>query len=98
VNTIDWQGRQHTIPFTLTPYYNSTKLSFAQAQTTLRLGYTGTKLYYDRKHIKTSGLDAESSLPAGYAAAADPVLPIANASYPHLSVDAEGLVLNADGT
>jgi len=29
---------------------------------------------------------------------ADPEMPIANATYQHLSIDAEGLVENVDGT
>jgi hypothetical protein len=92
IETIDYQARRHALPFTLTPYTKSSKLSFKDAQKTLVFGYSGTTLYSDKSHVKTSGLDPAAIL------AGTPDLPIANATYNHLSVDAEGLVLNADGT
>lgn len=77
-------------------------MTFTDAQKTLELKYLKTILHWDRNNVKTSGLDA-----LGVRAAqrgfpqnpdADPQMPIANATYRHLSIDAEGLVENADGT
>lgn len=52
--------------------------------------------------MKTSGLDPLAVRPAeiGFPliALANPVEPIPNKTFSHLSLDAEGLVLNADGT
>ncbi|KDQ11358.1 hypothetical protein BOTBODRAFT_189903 [Botryobasidium botryosum FD-172 SS1] len=93
--TIDWQGRQHAIDFTLTPYYGASKLSFADAKKTFALTYRSTLLYYDRGRVPTSGLDGLGVRPK---TGSDPEIPIPSASYSHLSLDAEGLVLNADGT
>ena len=100
--TINYQGRQHTIDFVFRPYYGTANLSFAQAQKTLQLKYKKTLLYFDRGHVKTSGLDplgvrrAEFGFPL--ISVADPVMPIPNSSFSHLSMDNEGLVLNRDGT
>ncbi|KAI0693937.1 esterase-like activity of phytase-domain-containing protein [Cerioporus squamosus] len=99
--TIDWQGRQHQIDFVLTPYYDSGKLDFDDALNTLKLTYRDTLLYTERNAQKTTGLDALAVRPAqalsGNITIADPALPVA-ATNKHLSLDAEGLVLNADGT
>lgn len=100
--TINYQGRQHNIDFVMTPYYDDTKLTFAQAITSLQLTYRNTILYTERNKVVTSGLDpaavraATSGFPSN--PLADPQLPIASTSLPHLTLDAEGLVLNADGT
>ena len=100
--TINYQGRQHTIDFVLTPYYSTTDLSFTAAQETLQLTYRSTLLYTERNNVQTSGLDplavraAQSGFPSN--PLADPPLPIASTSLPHLTLDSEGLVLNDDGT
>jgi hypothetical protein len=77
-------------------------LSFTDAQKTLKLKYVKTILHWDRNNVKTSGLDALGVRPAQHGFPqnpdADPEMPIANATYQHLSIDAEGLVENVDGT
>lgn len=101
-HTIDYQARHHVVDFEFTPYYGVTPLSFTDAQKTLQLEYRKTVLHWDRKHTKTSGLDPLGVRPhqRGFPRDphADPEMPIANATYDHLSVDAEGLVVNDDGT
>ncbi|KAG6811377.1 hypothetical protein H0H92_007762 [Tricholoma furcatifolium] len=100
--TVDYQARQHEIAFVLSPYYNSTVLTFAQAQQTLSLTYLNTTLRFERNYTKTSGLDpsavrsAMSGFPTVYNA--DPAMPIASTSEPHLTLDVEGLVANYDGS
>jgi hypothetical protein len=79
----------------LSPYYGSANLSWKNALQTLQVKYKKTLLYTGPGGVKTSGLDALAILPA---AAGEPALPVANATYTHLTVDAEGLALNADGT
>ncbi|THH01971.1 hypothetical protein EW026_g830 [Hermanssonia centrifuga] len=100
--TINYQGRQHEIDFILNPYYSSENLTFTQAQETLQLQYKKTLLYTDRRNVKTSGLDTLGVRPAEFGfpfiAVADPVMPIPNSTFSHLSMDNEGLVLNKDGT
>ncbi|KAG6845606.1 hypothetical protein H0H87_006659 [Tephrocybe sp. NHM501043] len=99
--TVDFQSRQHEIDFVLSPYYGTSKLSFTDAQKTLSVTYKNTVLRTERNSIKTSGLDpaairaAQSGFPT--TATADPQLPIASTSEPHLTLDVEGLVSNADG-
>jgi hypothetical protein len=86
----------------LSPYYGTSNLSFNQSQSTLKLTYTKTLLYKDRFDVKTSGLDPLSVRPAepGFPLIpfANPDEPIPNKTYSHLSLDSEGLVLNADST
>ncbi|ETW75139.1 hypothetical protein HETIRDRAFT_455824 [Heterobasidion irregulare TC 32-1] len=105
--TIDYQGRQHRISFTLTPYYSSTPLSFSAAQRTLALLYRDTLLYVERDDKTTTGLDAlgvraaQTGFPE--VADADPVVPIAGSGGgggdpDRLSLDLEGLVLNGDSS
>ncbi|KAL0581259.1 hypothetical protein V5O48_000742 [Marasmius crinis-equi] len=100
--TIDYQARQHEIDFVLTPYTNSKKLSFADAQKTLQLTYKNTTLMFERNDVKTSGLDALAVRPAqdGFPAVtdADPEMPIPSTDYSHLSLDVEGVVAVADGS
>lgn len=100
--TIDYQARQHEIDFVLTPYYNTAALSFGAAQKTLQLTYKTTTMQVERNNTKTSGLDPLSIRPAqaGFPtlATADPQMPIASAGEPHLTIDAEGIVANADGS
>ncbi|KAJ3551765.1 hypothetical protein NM688_g4518 [Phlebia brevispora] len=100
--TVDYQGRQHAINFVLNPHYTTSDLSFTQAQQTLALQYQDTLLYTERQGVKTSGLDAQGVRDAqsGFPSTptADPVMPIANKTYTHLTLDLEGLVLNTDGT
>ncbi|KAJ7604436.1 esterase-like activity of phytase-domain-containing protein [Mycena polygramma] len=102
INTIDYQARRHEIDFVLTPYYNSTNLSFEEAQKTFALTYKDTTLVFERNDTKTSGLDPAAIRAAqtgfGTNPLADPQVPIASTAEPHLSVDAEGVVANADGT
>jgi len=77
-------------------------LTFTDAQKTIKLKYLKTILHWDRNNVKTSGLDALGVRPAQRGLPqnpdADPQMPVANATYQHLSIDAEGLVENADGT
>jgi hypothetical protein len=101
-STINYQARQQIINFVLKPYYGAANLTFNQSQETLTLEYQETLLYKDRGNVKTSGLDALGVRPAeiGFPllAVADPVMPIANKSFNHLTMDSEGLVLNDDGS
>ncbi|KAF7291259.1 Phytase-like domain-containing protein [Mycena indigotica] len=103
LTTIDYQARRHELSFVLSPYTGSAALSFADAQKTLKLTYLNTTLLSERNGTKTSGLDPQAIRAAdpGFGAAdptADPQMPIASLNEPHLSVDAEGIVINADGT
>ena len=92
--TVDYQARQHQIDFVLSPYYGTSNLAFDVALNTLNVTYRSTLLYTERNDTKTTGLDALAVRPA---TSVDPPLPEAP-SNDHLSVDAEGLVLNSDGT
>ncbi len=92
--TIDWQGRQQVIDFVLTPYYGTDNLDFSDGLKTLQLNYRDTLLYTERNGLKTTGLDALAVRPA---TSVDPPLPEAP-SNDHMSLDAEGLVVNADGS
>ncbi|KAG6807695.1 hypothetical protein H0H93_001204 [Arthromyces matolae] len=100
--TVDYQARHHEIDFVLSPYYSSSKLSFADAQQTLALTYVKTVLKTERNETKTSGLNpaAIRAVTSGYPTlyTADPQMPIASTSESHLTLDIEGLVANADGT
>lgn len=100
--TIDYQSRQHEIDFVFTPYYGTANLNFTAAQQTLALTYKNTILRVERNNTKTSGLDpmAVRAATSGYPTlvTADPQLPIASTSEPHLTIDSEGLVSNSDGT
>ncbi|KAF9070035.1 hypothetical protein BDP27DRAFT_1362955 [Rhodocollybia butyracea] len=106
ITTIDYRSRQHEIDFLFTPYTGSDNLDFATAQQTLQLDYIDTVVQFDRNGGNTSGLDALGVRAAenGFlvdpftAPLADPEMPIANKSYQHLTIDAEGLVANSDGT
>jgi len=64
--------------------------------------YKHTTLQVERNNTKTSGLDALAVRPAqnGFpnVPTADPQMPIASTALPHLSIDAEGIISNADGT
>ncbi|KAF7313076.1 Phytase-like domain-containing protein [Mycena kentingensis (nom. inval.)] len=101
--TIDYQARRHEIAFILTPYTGTAALSFADAQKTLQLTYLNTTLLFERADTKTSGLDPGDVRPAAADSGAanplaDPEMPVASDDEPHLSVDAEGIAINADGT
>ncbi|THH31649.1 hypothetical protein EUX98_g2550 [Antrodiella citrinella] len=100
--TIDYQGRQHAIDFLLSPYYDDANLTFDDGQQTLALTYKSTFRYSERNNVPTTGLDALGVRPAqaGFPTdpLADPEMPIPNSSFPRLSLDLEGLVLNTDGT
>lgn len=99
--TIDYQSRQHEIDFIFTPYYASANLDFITAQKTLPLTYKNTVLKFERNNTKTSGLDptvvraAQIDFPQRVVA--DPELPVASKSLPHLTLDVEGVVSNNDG-
>lgn len=99
---MDYQSRHHELNFVLSPYYSSANLTFAAAQSTLQLTYEKTVLHVERNNTKTTGLDALAVRAAqkGYEfdAAKDPEMPIASIQEPHLTIDAEGLVWNSDGT
>ncbi len=100
--TVDYQGRQFDIDFILSPYYGTADLSFDDALQTLSLTYRRTLLYTEVNDGKTTGLDALAIRPAdtGFpqSPTADPPLPIPSQSFAHLTLDCEGLVLNADGS
>lgn len=85
----------------LNPYYSTSALSFTAAQQTLKLTYRDTLLYTERQAAKTTGLDAGGvrAAQAGFpgTATADPQMPIPSKSDNRLTLDLEGLVLNADG-
>ncbi|KDQ57002.1 hypothetical protein JAAARDRAFT_69973 [Jaapia argillacea MUCL 33604] len=102
VQTVDYQARQQEIDFVLIPFYGPGNLTFTTALNTLQLTYKGTTLYYERNGTDTTGLDALGVRPqmAGFGIDpnADPAMPIASASYNHLSTDAEGVAFNSDGT
>lgn len=59
-------------------------------------------LKVERGDTKTSGLDpaAVRASQAGFplSVGADPQMPIASTALPHLTIDAEGVVSNSDGT
>ncbi|KAJ6496211.1 esterase-like activity of phytase-domain-containing protein [Mycena sanguinolenta] len=102
ISPIDYQARRHEINFVLNPYYDTANLTFAAAQQTLALTYETTVLEVERHNTKTSGLDPgaiRAAMPgAGKNPLVDPQMPIASIAEPHLTVDAEGLVANLDGT
>ncbi|KAF8515315.1 esterase-like activity of phytase-domain-containing protein [Hysterangium stoloniferum] len=99
VNTIDYQARQHIVSFTLSPYYDTTPLSFNDSQKTLSLTYLSTLLYTERQGKRTTGLDALAVRAAERVAfVEDPQEPIANTTFDRISFDSEGLVLNKDGS
>lgn len=56
----------------------------------------------ERNQTKTSGLDALAVRPAASGSVSDPLvdpqMPIASTAEPHLTIDAEGIVSNSDGT
>ncbi|KAJ3974336.1 esterase-like activity of phytase-domain-containing protein [Lentinula raphanica] len=102
ISTVDYRARQHEINFVFTPYNGTDDLGFESAQTTLQLTYISTSLQFDRGGGNTSGLDALAVRPAesGFPGAdvlADPQMPIANETYQHLTIDAEGLIAASDG-
>ncbi|KAF8194938.1 esterase-like activity of phytase-domain-containing protein [Pholiota molesta] len=100
--TVDYQARRHELQFTLAPYTSSTNLNFTNAQETFKISYVDTILEVERNNVKTSGLDPAAIRPAqsGFPTVptADPQMPIASTSEPHLTLDVEGIVLNADGS
>ncbi len=79
-------------------------MSFADGLQTLALTYKRTVLYTERLGKKTTGLDALAVRPqtSGFPglATADPPLPVPalNASFNRVTLDMEGLALNADET
>ncbi|GJJ08810.1 hypothetical protein Clacol_003029 [Clathrus columnatus] len=97
--TVNYQGRQHIVDFVLTPYYDTIPLSFNASQQTLALNYRSSLLYTERQGKTTTGLDSLAiRSPEQVGLIMDPSDPIANTTFNHLCLDAEGLALNADGT
>ncbi|KAF8883997.1 esterase-like activity of phytase-domain-containing protein [Infundibulicybe gibba] len=98
--TIDYQARQHEIDFVLHPYTGSANLDFASAQQTLQLTYRETMMLWDVNGTKTTGFDALAirASQSGSSLVPYPQLPIASTAEPHLALDIEGLVVNADGS
>ncbi|KAF8578468.1 hypothetical protein K439DRAFT_1621271 [Ramaria rubella] len=98
--TVDYQGRQHIVDFTLSPYYGAAPLSFNDSQLTLQLNYRSTMLYTERENKRTTGLDALAVRQPAFINlfVVDPAQPIANRTFNRLTLDSEGLALNADGT
>ncbi|KAH7104719.1 hypothetical protein BKA62DRAFT_693179 [Auriculariales sp. MPI-PUGE-AT-0066] len=92
---IPWQGRFHTFSFQLKPYYDTANLSFDDAQSTLELEYTKTRLYTDKDTTPVSGADALAERPSQ---GDDPILPIFSTEDNRISFDPEGIVQNADGS
>ncbi|KAJ7766026.1 esterase-like activity of phytase-domain-containing protein [Mycena metata] len=102
ISPIDYQARRHELQFVLNPYSGTAALSFAAAAQTFAISYKNTTLEVERNNTKTSGLDPSAIRAAapgfGSNPLADPQMPIASTAEPHLTVDAEGLVANTDGT
>ncbi|KZT41771.1 hypothetical protein SISSUDRAFT_1069692 [Sistotremastrum suecicum HHB10207 ss-3] len=102
ITTIDYRTRQFVVDFSLQPYYGDADLSFSDAQETLSLKYRSTLLYTERDGKKPTGLEPlgvrAKDGRAGIQPEADPAMPIASASDNRLSIDAEGLAINPDGT
>ncbi|KAF5359713.1 hypothetical protein D9756_002857 [Leucocoprinus leucothites] len=98
--TINYQARHHEIDFTLTPYYDSNKLSFSSAQKTLVLEYKKTVLEFDVGQKTTSGLDPEGvRMPSQAINSPFPgPLPVVSATDNRLTLDVEGIIANADGS
>ncbi|KAK8850653.1 hypothetical protein IAR55_004572 [Kwoniella newhampshirensis] len=90
--TTDFIARHHLVSFTLNPYYDSSKLEYQNAKSTFQLSYDSTVRYFETDGTPTTGLDALA------ARNSTPPEPIANSTYNHISTDAEGLVLNRDGS
>lgn len=83
----------------MNPYYDTVPLSFNASQKTLALQYRSSLLYTEVKGKTTTGLDSlavRSSTEVGDVI--NPPEPIANQTFNHLNLDAEGLAINADGT
>jgi hypothetical protein len=94
--TIDYQARHHCVDCKLTPYYGTANLDWAEAQKTLKLSYKKTILYSGPvAKVPATGLDPLAVKPASRKF---PELPIAATDYQHVSVAAEGIVLNKDGS
>ncbi|KAB5592254.1 hypothetical protein CTheo_4299 [Ceratobasidium theobromae] len=93
--TIDWQARNHIFDFVLTPYHDKTNLDFDTAAKTFSVQYKDTLLYTGAPGFLTSGLDATGSISN---TTAFPILPAPLTADHKLSIDSEGLVLNADGS
>ncbi|OCF39123.1 hypothetical protein I317_07064 [Kwoniella heveanensis CBS 569] len=90
--TTDYIARRHQLTFTLNPYYGNTSLEYQSAKSTFDLKYDSTLRYHEADGTPTTGLDAQAvrndTKPE----------PIPSSSYNHISTDAEGLVVLADGT
>ncbi|KII85662.1 hypothetical protein PLICRDRAFT_178703 [Plicaturopsis crispa FD-325 SS-3] len=104
ISTVNYQARIHEYDIVFTPYYGSKNLSYNDAAKTLQLAYKRTVLHYDRGHVNTTGLDPIAVRPASSThfphtnSYADPPLPIVSKQDQRLTIDAEGLVMNNDGT
>ncbi|RSH81059.1 uncharacterized protein EHS24_008493 [Apiotrichum porosum] len=92
VSTVNYIARQHAIDFTLTPYYNSTNLEYQAAKSSFDLTYASTVLYKESDGTDTTGLDSLT-----YRNGSVPI-PIPSVDFDRISTDAEGLVINPDGS
>ena len=94
--TVDYQARQQLLDIQFTPYSSPSPQTYADAvQSSLWLSYQRTLLYTDANGSPTTGLNPLAVRPAK---GAIPPLPVASNMYDRLSVDPEGLVVNADGS
>ncbi|KXN82128.1 hypothetical protein AN958_03182 [Leucoagaricus sp. SymC.cos] len=98
--TVNYQARHHEIDFTMTPYYDSKKLTYSAAQKTLILQYKKTVMEYGVSGKTTSGLDPQGvRMPSQATNSSFPQpLPIVSASDDRLVLDVEGIIANADGS
>ncbi|WVQ97554.1 hypothetical protein IAU59_004668 [Kwoniella sp. CBS 9459] len=90
--TTDYVARRHQLSFTLNPYYGNSSLEYQSAKSTFDLKYDSTLRYYEPDGTPTTGLDAQAVRNGTKPE------PIPSTSYSHISTDAEGLVVLADGT
>lgn len=90
--THDFVGRNHYVDFTLRPYYDNKTLEYQAAKSTFDLKYVSSTKYVEKDDTPTTGLNALS-----YRNGSVPI-PIASDAYNHISLDAEGLVRNPDGS
>ncbi|KAF6759490.1 esterase-like activity of phytase-domain-containing protein [Ephemerocybe angulata] len=90
-----YQTRQQEIEFVLTPYTGSSSLSLSHAKKTLGLTYRKTLLQVDADGSKLSGVDPSGTQSS---TSSSPALPLVSSSDPRLTIDAESIVQDVDGT
>ena len=100
--TVDYQSRRHELKIVFAPYLKSEPLSIEDALNTLNITYEGTTFHEDEFERRTTGLDALQVRPEfgyyPYGRGSEPQSPIPSLQYDRLSVDAEGIVANIDGS